>query len=83
MHWWYLPDSYDEWISSGTAPESLEPDHGAFGPWKVYVRWLKDSHKYNEWMNPIDYETEVFQEEQETFRKEAKEKQGLLLLICL
>jgi len=22
------------------------------------VRWLTDSEKYNEWMNPIDYETE-------------------------
>lgn len=26
------------------------------GPWKVYVRWLTDSVKFNEWMNPIDYE---------------------------
>lgn len=25
---------------------------------QVYVRWLTDSEKYNEWMNPVDYETE-------------------------
>lgn len=79
VHWWYMPDSYDEWISSGTAPEGLEPDHAAIGPWKVYVRWLHDSHTYNEWMNPIDYETEEFQEEQERFRKEAQERAGLCL----
>lgn len=26
------------------------------GVWKLYLRWVKDSIKYNEWMNPIDYE---------------------------
>jgi hypothetical protein len=25
---------------------------------QVYVRWVTDSEKYNEWMNPMDYETE-------------------------
>jgi hypothetical protein len=25
---------------------------------QVYVRWVTDSEKYNEWMNPVDYETE-------------------------
>ncbi len=29
------------------------------GVWHVYVRWLTDSLKYNEWMNPGDYETEA------------------------
>ena len=24
----------------------------------MYARWLKDSAKFNEWMNPIDYEME-------------------------
>ena len=28
------------------------------GPWMVYIRWVKDSVKYNEWMNPIDYEVD-------------------------
>jgi hypothetical protein len=30
----------------------------AAGPWKVYARWIKDSVKFNEWMNPIDYEVD-------------------------
>lgn len=36
------------------------------GPWKVYLRWVKDSELFNEWMNPIDYETEEALHEQET-----------------
>lgn len=35
------------------------------GPRKVYIRWLLDSKKFNEWMNPVDYETEEYQAEQE------------------
>ncbi len=35
------------------------------GPWKVTVRWVYDSEKYNEWMNPVDYETEEAVAEQD------------------
>ena len=35
------------------------------GPWRVSLRWVLDSEKYNEWMNPIDYETEEALAEQE------------------
>lgn len=57
IHWWYYPDSYDAWL-----PESAEfvidpepaPEHT--GAWNVSVRWLRDSFKYNEWMNEEDYE---------------------------
>ena len=41
------------------------------GPWKVYPRWVQDSDKFNEWMNPIDYETEEFQQEQEALAQES------------
>ncbi|KAK9830209.1 hypothetical protein WJX72_010310 [[Myrmecia] bisecta] len=58
VHWWYYPDSYDEWIPSEQAGEQLDSDDQGKGPWKVYARWLRDSAKYNEWMNPIDYEPE-------------------------
>lgn len=60
VHWWFLPDSYDEWISSLSAPGEPEPDSSPPGgrPWKVYYSWAIDSEKYNEWMNEIDYETE-------------------------
>jgi hypothetical protein len=69
VHWWYLPDSYEEFISCDAAPTELETDvvdrlEGA-PPWKVYCRWVSDSEKYNEWMNPLDYETKEAQAEQE------------------
>lgn len=35
------------------------------GPWKVHVRWVTDSGRFNEWCNPIDYETEEALAEQE------------------
>ena len=41
------------------------------GPRKVYLRWLLDSKKFNEWMNPIDYETEEYQAEQEALDQSA------------
>ena len=58
VHWWYFPDSYDEYVPLDDAPEVVEPDKAASGPWTVYSRWVKDSAKYNEWMNPIDYEVD-------------------------
>ncbi len=33
------------------------------------MRWVTDSEKFNEWMNPIDYETEESVEEQEAIAK--------------
>ena len=35
------------------------------GPWKVTMRWVFDSDKYNEWMNPVDFETEEAVAEQD------------------
>ncbi len=60
MHWWYLPDSYDEWISAKVAPADVAPEKEAQGsePLRVYVRWLTDSEHFNEWMNPLDFEWE-------------------------
>ena len=66
VHWWYLPDSYDEWMSKEDAPDQLQLDAPpSSGPWKVYLRWVYDSEKYNEWMNPTDYETKEAEEEKE------------------
>ena len=39
------------------------------GPRKVYLRWLADSRKFNEWMNPVDYETEEYQKEQDALEQ--------------
>jgi len=63
VHWWYLPDSYNEWLPADSAPAEVESDKKKHrGAWQVYIRWLTDSYKYNEWMNAIDYETEEAQE---------------------
>ncbi|KAJ9510756.1 hypothetical protein QJQ45_027605 [Haematococcus lacustris] len=71
VHWWYLPDSYDEQLPLHAVQPRMEPDKEVQGPWLVgrnagvYGRWLIDSEKFNEWMNPIDYETEESLEAQE------------------
>lgn len=49
------------------------------GPRKVYLRWLTDSRKFNEWMNPVDYETEEYQKEQDALEQNqttASRRQG-------
>ena len=49
VHWWYLPDSYDEWVPAAATPGTAEaPRRPPRGPWHVYARWLTDSEKYNE-----------------------------------
>ncbi|CAL8469788.1 g9330 [Coccomyxa elongata] len=65
VHFWYYPDSYDRCIPASLAPETVEHDKRIKGPWKVTVRWVYDSEKYNEWMNPVDYETEEAVAEQD------------------
>lgn len=40
MHWWYLPDSYDEHIALNVAPTEIQLDHAPVGPWRVYFRWV-------------------------------------------
>ncbi|KAF9108010.1 hypothetical protein BGX27_008501, partial [Mortierella sp. AM989] len=57
IHYWYYPDSYDEWISEASgnyADPAPLPEHS--GAWNVSTRWIKDSEKFNEWMNEEDYE---------------------------
>ncbi len=43
------------------------------GPWHVYARWLTDSERYNEWMNPADYETPHAAEEAKRKRDAGEE----------
>ena len=53
-------------MSKEDAPDQLQLDAPpSSGPWKVYLRWVYDSEKYNEWMNPTDYETKEAEEEKE------------------
>ena len=76
VHWWYLPGSYDEWLPAAAAPEELQPDRPRRGPWRVYARWLLDSEKYNEWMEPADYETEEAAAAAEEGAKRGREEGG-------
>ncbi|CAG8477002.1 4416_t:CDS:2 [Acaulospora morrowiae] len=55
LHWWYYPDSYDAWVDDVEHAEP-EPIPNHIGPWNVTDRWLRDSAKFNEWMNEEDYE---------------------------
>eukprot|EP00850_Spirogloea_muscicola_P000936 SM000003S11181 [mRNA] locus=s3:1465428:1471766:- [translate_table: standard] len=55
VHWWYYPDSYDEWLPLGDVEGEAEEETLHKGPWHLHLRWLRDSCLYNEWMNELDY----------------------------
>jgi hypothetical protein len=58
VHWWYYPDSYDEWIpdrgqvQASEPPETVEKNSS----WIVNCRYIRDVEVFNEWGNEIDYE---------------------------
>ncbi|KAG0238211.1 hypothetical protein BGW42_006491 [Actinomortierella wolfii] len=56
VHYWYYPDSYDEWLPENIDFMDPEPAPEHAGAWSVSTRWIRDSAKYNEWMNEEDYE---------------------------
>lgn len=74
VHWWYLPDSYNEYVPAMSAPAEIDadelPPNGR--PWVVHERWVVDSDTYNEWMNEGDYETEESSEENKRVREAGK-----------
>ena len=79
VHWWYFPDSYDEWLPVSEVDQS-EPDEAVVKrPVHVYARWVTDLDKFNEWMNDEDYEVEdssAQQTQQNRGTKRAKESQA-------
>jgi hypothetical protein len=59
IHWWYHPESYDEWIPSDDVDESEPPDlisNVEGKQWRVSCRFIDDCDRFNEWMAEIDYE---------------------------
>lgn len=60
MHWYYFPDSYDTWVNTEGALESItiEATSPHTGPWRLSSSWLLDSDQYNEWMSEEDYEVD-------------------------
>jgi SWI/SNF related-matrix-associated actin-dependent regulator of chromatin subfamily C len=53
-HLKYQPESYNELIPADK--EVIGEIQGNKQVWTVYARYLRDSAKYNEWMNEIDYD---------------------------
>ncbi|KAG0016434.1 hypothetical protein BGZ81_011203 [Podila clonocystis] len=72
VHYWYYPDSYDEWLLETTSdfmdPEPV-PEHE--GAWNISTRWIRDSDKYNEWMNEEDYEPSSDQDQDASDQEES------------
>lgn len=71
VHWWYHPDSYDEYIPSidvdnSEIPESsveeLVGDSCGDCVWKVCCRYIRDVELFNEWGNELDYELDLEKE---------------------
>ena len=63
VHWWYYPDSYNEWIPDTEISVSDSPDLTSLTPpsrdkWYVCCRFILDCEVFNEWGNPVDYENE-------------------------
>lgn len=58
VHWWYYPDSYDEWLPQTEIQGQEDPPAKHEGAWYLTSRFVTDSAKFNEWMNELDYEPE-------------------------
>jgi len=54
-----------------------EPDVVPTGAWKLHARWLRDTEKFNEWMNEIDYEPEGEEEARAQDLDAAQKKRAL------
>uniref|UniRef100_A0A7S1PGU9 SWIRM domain-containing protein n=1 Tax=Percolomonas cosmopolitus TaxID=63605 RepID=A0A7S1PGU9_9EUKA len=81
VHWWYYPDSYEQWVEkdlvAGTDPEPpvVRPK------WMVYFSWLKHSQLFNEFMNPIDYELDednIYEKLEEDIQREIEQNPSIL-----
>eukprot|EP00954_Amorphochlora_amoebiformis_P013828 1085765-Amorphochlora_amoeboformis.AAC.1 len=66
VHWWYFPDSYDQWLSQAEIEGKPEPPREPNGAWRVTERFLHDLVKYNEWMNELDYEEDDVEEDNDS-----------------
>ena len=63
VHWWYHPDSYDEYIPlKGEDIQFTDPPDTHLMPqgrkWRVCCKFISDVAIYNEWGNELDYEIE-------------------------
>ena len=59
VHWWYRPDSYDEWVPNENVSGEPEDENAKkTTPYRIEKRFIDDSKLYNEWMNELDYEVD-------------------------
>jgi SWI/SNF related-matrix-associated actin-dependent regulator of chromatin subfamily C len=74
VHWWYYPDSFDSWLpqTQQFADPEEPPEHS--GLWRISVRWLQDTVRFNELMNEEDYE-DIDEEEEEEEEDEEEEEE--------
>jgi SWI/SNF related-matrix-associated actin-dependent regulator of chromatin subfamily C len=79
VHWYYFPDSYDEWIPAQdvdifetpeiiplTLNDSIANDTCRLSnkkQFRVACRYILDCELFNEWGNELDYEVEQDEEE--------------------
>ncbi|KAJ1434745.1 hypothetical protein B484DRAFT_429046, partial [Ochromonadaceae sp. CCMP2298] len=83
VHWWYYPDSYNEWIPSSEINANDPPDLQSLYPptrAKYYVccRYILDCAAFNEWGNSFDYENEnEYTDENEVLDEEKTSAPGV------
>ena len=70
VHWWYYPDSYNEWINIADVNSEDPPDLSYIftkrDKWTVCCRFITDCSIFNEWGNELDYENEGGEEDEAT-----------------
>jgi len=62
VHYWYYPDSYDEWLPLEDIDQGADADVQSLpekSRWVVHKRWVDDLQLYNEFMVESDYEVEL------------------------
>eukprot|EP01134_Creolimax_fragrantissima_P006990 CFRG6990T1 len=57
VHWWYRPDSYDNLVPISEVTEEPQKTETAM-VYTVSTRYILDTNKYHEWVNPEDYQDE-------------------------
>ena len=57
VHWWYLPESYDEFMlaSDVDGDNGDVPPKPEGGPWVVGCKFIRDVERFNEWGLEADY----------------------------
>ncbi|KAG0330953.1 hypothetical protein BG004_001891 [Podila humilis] len=70
IHYRFHPDSHDQWVQGDYREVESPSEH--IGSWNVSTRWIRDSAKFNEWMNEEDYEQEASSSDSPSQRSTSK-----------